>query len=349
MLLRHRRSRRATLARACIAAAAAALLAVSCTPWSRFEQIPQGSPGADGPCTTERTVVANPVQPGLEVVIVQPSGPGAPWTGGTCSDPSRPLAVVLHGFGGGSDAVYGGLIHHLVSNGFVVAFARYGSDLDLDLHLATVDAGVAAAVATSGRVDTSRVGVLGHSMGGGMAPRTLQRMVERGWGTSGTWMVLYATWFAYGLDSGPIVLPPSTRVAIVAYDRDSVVDARIGIELYDSLTVPAKNRTHVVVRSDLTTDPELIADHMGPVSFRQAGLGGLSTDHFDRWSAWRTADATAGCALAGIWCDTDLSFVGTGPDGRAVAPAIVGDPPVDIGPFSSNECTSVLNPRSCPD
>lgn len=331
-----------------MAAAAAALLAASCTPWSRFEQIPQGSPGADGPCAVERDVVANPVQPSFEVVVLQPAGDGAPWTGGACGDAARPLAVLLHGWGGGNDSIYGGLIDHLVRNGFVVAFPRYGADLDLDLHVATVDAGAEAAVAASGRVDTSRVGVLGHSMGGGMSPRTLQRMVERGWGSSGTWMVLYAPWFAYGLDPGPIVVPPATRAAVVAYQGDSVVDARIGIEIHDALTVPEANRTHVVVRSDLTTDPELVADHLGPVSFRQVGLGGLSSDHLDRWSAWRTADATAGCAMVGIWCDTDLSATGTGPDGRAVTPAVVGRPPVDVGPPSSNECTSVLNPRSCP-
>ncbi len=311
--------------------------------------IPAGSPGADGPCGVSRQEFWNPVDTRHAVVVFQPTGGGRPVTGGTCSDDARPGAFVAHGYLGTAPEGYQGMVDHLVGQGFVVVFPGYPVEFDPAHQYEVVDSGFVLGARAGGRIDLDRVGVVGHSFGGGMTPWLLQRAAERGWGTDALWAVVMAPWFAMQVGSGPIDLPDRTRLTVVNYDEDVVVDARIGIELAGAVDLAADHVAHVTVRTDRSQDPPLFADHLGPVSVSVVPfLGVISTDHYDRWSAWRTIDATAGCALDGRWCDTDLADVGTWPDGRPVLPAVVSDDPVDVGPPALQECEFALNPRPCP-
>jgi hypothetical protein len=210
-----------------------------------------------------------------------------------------------------------------------------------------VDTGARLAVERSGRVDTDRVGFIGHSFGGGMLPWLMQRAVERGWGAQALWATAFAPWYSLLLPEGPIELPEHTRYTTVHYQDDVIVDARIGIEVLDSLTVPTDQRLHLTARSDLSGTPALMADHLGPVGFTLPWLGALSVDALDRW-AWRVADTTAACSLTGEWCDADLTQVGTWPDGHEIRSAVASRDPVDSGPLALQECVFVMNTRPCP-
>jgi hypothetical protein len=332
-----------------LAMLAVATAVAGCGAPPRFGDIPAGSPGADGPCGVTRTELWNPIDIRYPVVVYQPSGDGRPVTGGRCSDSDRPGAFVAHGYLGTAPEAYQGLVDHLVGNGFVVVFPGYTPEFDPPHQYDVVDSGFRLGASASGRIDLSRIGVVGHSFGGGMTPWLLQQATARGWGTKALWAVVMAPWFALQVGAGPIDLPARTRLAVVNYDEDVVVDARIGIELTKAVTLPREHVTHVTVRTDRSGDQPLFADHLGPVSVELAPFfGDISTDHFDRWSAWRTVDAVSGCALAGRWCDTDLSDMGTWPDGHPVLPAVVSQDPVDVGPPALQECDFPLNPRPCP-
>lgn len=344
--------RRVRWARATAAAAVGAavvLLSAACGPPPPPGQLPDGVPGGDGPCGITRTELWNPIDGRYPVVLFEPSGEGRPVTGGTCSDAARPGAFVAHGYLGTAPEAYQGMIDHLVRSGFVVVFPGYTPEFDPPHQYQVVDTGFVLGERASGRVDLSRIGVIGHSFGGGMAPWLLQQAVARGWGSAALWSVIMAPWFALQVGTGPIELPARTRVTVVNYDEDVVVDARIGIELLRSLTLDRSHTAHIEVHTDRSVDPPLFADHLGPVSLEALPfLGDISTDRGDRWSTWRTIDSVAGCALDGRWCDTDLSDMGTWPDGHPVARADVSDDPVDVGPPAFQECDFPLNPRPCP-
>ena len=336
-----------------VAVLAVALVAlvpvVGCGAPPRFGSIPTGSPGADGSCGITRRELWNPVDGRHAVVVFQPTGSGRPFTGGSCSDDHRPGVFVAHGYLGTFPEGYQGMIDHLVGSGFVVVFPGYPVEFDPPHQYDVVDSGFVLGAAASGRIDLDRIGVVGHSFGGGMAPWLLQRAVARGWGSAALWSVVMAPWFALQVGAGPIDLPARTRLTVVNYDEDVVVDARIGIEMLRSVTLTPDHTAHVTVRTDRSSDPPLFADHLGPVSLEALPfLGVISTDHDDRFSAWRSIDATAGCAIDGRWCDTDLSDMGIWPDGRPVLPAVVSDDPVDAGPPALQECEFFLNPRHCP-
>jgi dienelactone hydrolase len=341
-----RRDRRKVGALAVLVALAA--FTVACVPPPAFSTVASGSPGADGPCVTFRSTTPNPADPLRPLVVVEPAGTGSPWTGGTCDDRSRPVVLIAHGWTGGSDALYEGLIRHLAANGFVVAFQPYQNEFDWGRQYGVVDAGFQLAVQRFPRVDTRRIGVVGHSLGGGMAPWLLRRAADRGWGTTSTWAVLLQPWFAQLVGSGPLGLPAHARLAVVAAEEDNVVDARIGIELLQASSLAPERRVHVTVRSDRAASPVLTADHLLPLAMSGAVGGHLRADHLDRWAVWRTIDAVAGCSLVGRWCDADLAGMGQRSNGAPVTPAVVSRYPVDSGPLASQECTSSLNPRSCP-
>jgi acetyl esterase/lipase len=308
---------------------------------------PGSGPGSAGPCGVARRELPNPADARYPIALVEPTGRARPVTGGRCDDRARPVVLVAHGYLGVSVDAYGALVEHLVSNGHVVAFPTWPIEFDPPHQYRVVDTGVRVAVEASGRADTSRLGVVGHSFGGGMSPWLAQQAAARGWGGTALWAVLFAPWFALQLPEGGIDLPRHARVAVVHYTDDYVLDARIGIELFDSLDLPLRHRVHLTARSDDRGSPPVSADHLGPVAFTVPWLGALSTDVLDRW-AWRVLDATAMCSLAGRWCGTDLGEVGTWPDGRAVRRAVVSRDPVDSGPVSFQECDFLLNPRPCP-
>jgi hypothetical protein len=296
------------------------------------------------------TTLVNAVDWRHPLVVAEPTGEGEPWTGGTCEDDQRPGAFVAHGYTGNFVEGYQGMVEHLVSNGFVVVFPGYTIEFDPPHQYDVVDSGFVQGAEHSGRIDLDRIGVIGHSFGGGMAQGLVQRAEERGWGTKATWVVDFAPWYALQVGTGEIELPEHTRYTMVSYEWDYFVDARIAIEIYRSLSIPQAQRRHVMVLSDHHGQPHLEADHLGPVSVELVdGLGTISSDHFDRWVTYRSLDATAGCSLLGRWCDHDFSDTGTRADGTPVKRAIVTHDQRDRGPMALQECGfPIINPRPCP-
>lgn len=336
-------------ARRGLVAVTAATLAVlvGCTPLPQGRSPVGDVPGAHGACGSVRRSTSNPADQRFTITTLEPTGAGIAADGGRCDDDARPLAVVAHGYLGVLDAAYGALLDHLVSRGFVVVFPAWPIEFDPAHQYDVVDTGVRVAVEDSERVDVARVGFVGHSYGGGMLPWLVQRAADRGWGTGATWATAFAPWFSLELPDGPIDVPTNTRFTTVHYRDDVVVDARIGIEVLDSLAVPDDQKLHLTARSDQRGTPALTADHLGPVAFTIPWLGPLSVDALDRW-AWRVVDATASCSLSDRWCDEDLTQIGTWPDGRAFRTAVASRDPLDSGPPAFQECSFAMNPRPCP-
>lgn len=338
----------AVVASVAVSVLAVALLAGACAAPPSVD-VPAGQPGATGPCEVRLGELVNEVDWRHPIVLGEPGGDAEAPLGGRCDDDARPVAFLAHGYLGNMLEGYEGLVRHLVSTGHVVVFPGYTAEFDPDHQYRVVNEGFVQGARWSDRVDLDRIGIIGHSFGGGMLPWLVQRAEARGWGTEGFWAVDFAPWFALRVGTGPIDVPDHLRFAMVSYEHDVFVDTRIAIETFAALDLAADRKQHVVLHHDRTHQPTLEADHLGPVTVEVVdGLGTISTDHFDRWSTYRTVDATAGCALAGTWCDTDLSYVGTWPDGAPVTPATVRDDQPDIGPPALQECEFPLNPRPCP-
>src|SRR4051812_33797072 len=308
-------------------------------------------PGSDGPCTVKQTQFDNApmtykdkgsdTQLGpTPVYVFQPAGAGtATVAGGRCDGAKRPTVFVAHGLGGTDpNSNYGGLGHHPGSVGNIVVYPTYSSNsgsLDelraLDRY---VNAGMVTAAAKYPRIDTTRVGWWGHSLGGSMIPYLVQQGgLVRGWGRKAIWMNNVAQTFAELVTPNPnreaIDTPPNPQVLTVGFQDDELADNRLGDEVFHALTVPAAQKHHATVNSDAHGQPAFVADHFAP-----SGGNGTAIDAVD-FAVWRYHDLLETCALTGTGCAADYSFVGTWSDGTDIVHATVVDGsqyPVDVGP-----------------
>jgi hypothetical protein len=297
-----------------------ALVAVACvTPPPR----PLQGLGSKGPCTESVQTVANPTESGQTLNVYTPGGGAAAPTGGNCNDAKRPTAIVVHGLLAGMPWVYADLISHLVANGNVVIFATYNTDSSNFVgSFQKENAAIVAAVAVTDREDLSRVGIIGHSMGGGAIPYLVQRIAERGWGTNGLWVMALAPWTLAGVNAtGPITFPANAHVVVEAYSGDTLVNRSVGVDIFNRITTPTSKKQHVTLNSTTYDGATLNATHTTPNSVI------APEDAMRFYGIYRIADALQGCSQRGVDCATDFSVMGNWSDGTPVLPATSTDSP----------------------
>ncbi|HVG94319.1 MAG TPA: hypothetical protein VND21_07720, partial [Planctomycetota bacterium] len=206
-----------------------------------------------------------------------------------------PLVAFLHGFGAPSERPYRAWLEHLARRGAIVVYPVYPSvearsaRTRYDAMWAGLEAAVDAVPATGARPDPSRLGVIGHSFGGGAAPAIAARAAARGWGRDGLWILALAPW--YDLDRAAWAsLPPHAHLLAVAYEDDKVCDPGIaGTFPALATTIPADRKAFRCLRSDPHGSPELRAEHGTPLTFR-------GVDAYDTRGTWQVADALAAAA-----------------------------------------------------
>jgi len=315
----------------------------------------EGEPGGNGACGLAESSVVNP-RPGatMPVHISTPTGADpAAQGGGRCDASKRPTVFLAHGFGLSDPASYRDLIEHLVSVGNIVVYPSYDvSDhdgdgdtdrADLEESYRVVDEGIVAAVGATPRIDTTRVGWWGHSHGGGMIPWLVQQGAARGWGSKALWMSNVAQAYSQLVGDGDITVPPNTQSMTVALEHDALADKRLGIDVYESLTLPPSQKRHVMINTDVHGQPPMLAEHGAP----SAGDGQADAVDF---LLWRYSDVLERCALTRRDCDLDLSTVGTWSDGVPVVRAEVSPHPVDSGPMPAilAECDALTASGAAP-
>jgi hypothetical protein len=278
--------------------------------------------GALGPCGRTNAQLANPSNSANAIYVAYPTGAAAtPTLGGTCGDSSRPVVFVVHGYLANSNILYEGIIDHFTRAGNIVVMATYGSGNLADVRgSADIEvAAIGAAVPQLNREDMSKVGLIGHSLGGGMLPYVTQQVASRGWGTNALWLFSLAPY--QGVGTGPIALPAHTRAVVEAYSDDGLVNRSVGADLFRRMSMPNGQKDHVTVRTASHGGVTLSAAHTSPNSII------APDDAIKFYGIYRIGDIVESCAVTGQRCGDDLSLMGTWRDGTTVPPSIVTDNP----------------------
>ncbi|MDE1150147.1 MAG: hypothetical protein PW843_26635 [Azospirillaceae bacterium] len=228
--------------------------------------LPAGLGGAvDGPYGMVTQVVPDPAFPGQDILVLKPEGAPGP----------SPVILLAHGYGPNRWTFYEDMIRHLVSRGAVVVYAPYPL-LGAMGPLGRYDilwAGFQAAVAAAGpAMDLTRVGIIGHSFGGGAVPFLAHHaFVEQGWGRRGAFTLMLAPWYAYGTDDAQMAqLPANVLQGWQVYDGDTVNDHRMAVDLYRHAPTGAGRYFFQVNSGDLRWPGgpaggcPLTADHLTP-------------------------------------------------------------------------------------
>jgi hypothetical protein len=193
-------------------------------------------------------------------------------------------------------------------------------------------------------IDTTRVGFMGHSFGAGAAPYlTLRLFNDRGWGSAGMFMYLFAPFFIFHVSQQELEqFPQQIKLIVQVYEEDDCVDHRMAKDLFESIGIPDSEKEFVILLSDSNAAAgcKLVADHTVPTNRNH---GCERVDALDYYGVYRYFDALADYTFTGseeAKCiafghgSAKQRFMGLWPDSTPVREALIDVEPPLVAPTS---------------
>jgi hypothetical protein len=263
-----------------------------------------------------------------------------------------PFVVFLHGFTALDPNLYRSWIDHLVKRGAVVAYPDYQTTGPFGTAaiemLPNAADGILSAIAVAERdavaIDTDRMAVVGHSLGGVLAAGVGAAAASHGLPKPVALMPINPG----GCRScgGPLLaggvplpdlaaVPADVLVAVVVSEDDELVGDSAARAIWSGLGhLPPIHRDFVIVRTDRHGSPDLVADHNAP----QTGAiwFGEREDALDWNGYWKQFDLLIACAFARSRCSDALGnaplqrSMGSWSDGTPVRELLVTDRPPSL-------------------
>ena len=149
----------------------------------------------------------------------------------------------------GSYKDYDTFLKFIASKGYSVIYFEYNENFELVKQ--TINKIVEE---NKAKFDTSRIGVIGHSSGGGNAFRVLKDMIELGYGKSDKFLMSVDPYYAGGMKKANMQNISDTNIVIVQIgfdgkDRGNDTDPRIVLTMYDLLN-DSNDKNYIVIPSD---------------------------------------------------------------------------------------------------
>lgn len=296
---------------------------------------PTSGYGATGPFGVNVQTFASPLLPGSDVSVFLPDGAVGP----------VPTILFAHGFNGEETDAYLGLLNNLTSQGYGVVFSPYTNiGANQSLRYLQMGAGFKKAFADfPAQLDSSRIGVVGHSLGGGAVPAlTYQGIVDEGWGSNAAFMFAMAPWYSYEISQQQLeTFPDHVKMVMQIYDDDRINDHRMAIDIFENINIPDSEKDFITVFSDTNDGMTQDANHFTPNGGAPSGL--TDFDGLDFYGIHRQLDALADYTFNGSLEGKNVAlgngsdeqiFMGNWPDGTPHTPLSVTDDPVPQYPES---------------
>lgn len=292
--------------------------------------------GQDGPNTTATTSCVNPSWPSHPIMIYHPTEITTP----------VPTIFYCHGFGGSDPANVSGMIEFVTSKGYCLVFVPYSTQVSNAVRYADMLKGFRrAARQNPGIIDTTRVGFLGYSFGGGASFHLAHTaFTENGWGSQGRFLYALAPWYALEISQDQLVnFPSDTKVLVEVFEADTNNDHRMAIDLFKTIGVPTAEKDFLLVRGDTLNGYVHAAEHSLPNM--------NAFDALDYYAYYRLLAALCDYTWTGSAAAKKVALGGghawqtTMPTG--MKPLVETDPPVPAYPESKyrSPCSSPQNPR----
>lgn len=239
---------------------------------------PSSGYGADGSYTVAEIEFSNVEYPGTKVSVFYPEGTTSP----------KPTIFYSHPYGGENKEYNIGLFNFIAKKGYVVVFVPYATnDESVDHRYLTLWKGFTnAAVSCPQIIDTTRVGFMGHSFGGGASiGLAYKAFTEREWGQNGRLLFTMAPWYSYQITQEQLQnFPSDTKFISQVYDEDVVNDHRMAIDIYKNISIPDSEKDFYYFKSSTVAGYKYNTDHSLP-NTRTA------FDAYDYYGIYRLLDA----------------------------------------------------------
>lgn len=303
---------------------------------------PQSGYGADGEYTVAKVSFPSPLYSGKNVEIFYPKGITTP----------RPTIFYSHPFGGEESSYNIGLYEFIAKKGYVVVFAPYPTTgVTVDERYSTLWESFKKAVTDYPNIiDTSKVGFMGHSFGGGASFALAHRgFINEGWGKNGRFIFAMAQWYAHQITSEDLQsFPANTKLITQVYDDDVTNDHRLAIDIFNNINIPNSEKDFILIKKSILPTYTYTAEHTLPNTQ-------TSYDAYDYYGIYRLLDALIDYSFNGNATGKNVAL-GNGSavqitmpsyNGHALAPLEVTDNPTPAYAQSKYQfqCSSINNPR----
>ena len=237
----------------------------------------------------------------------------------------RPTVFFVSGWGRDA-ATYEQLFRYVASKGFVLVNVYNENPGDIRNTYPNALAMIEDALARHPDwIDTTRVGLMGHSMGGGMAFwLAVQLYADRGWGASGRFVFVTAPWYTFLTTPADLErVPADTRVLLEAYEEDLATDPDVCGLVFDLLPTPATGKDFVWVRSGTVDGRAYHANHFTSYTGAETQWDPVHYEPYDRLDAYainRPLDALMALVFDGDAEARTVALGGGAPEQVAMGP-----------------------------
>ncbi len=128
-----------------------------------------------------------------------------------------PVVFFASGYASVDSKDYESLLKFIASHGYYVIYAKQNVH-GWDDVFANLDKMLDDTNGILPKLDTTRIGVMGHSLGGGYVFKILKHYTDKGYGTNGKFVMVLEGYYAYGMDTEAMKhLPSDTNVVMQQY------------------------------------------------------------------------------------------------------------------------------------
>jgi hypothetical protein len=256
---------------------------------------PTSGYGADGNYTVATQSFANPNFSGHDIVIYYPAGITA----------SVPTIFYSHAYGGNNPNYISGFLNFVAKKGYAVVFVPYQTVGNVQQKYTNLLQGFTkAAHDYPNIIDTTKVGFVGHSFGGGASFAIAYHFFTTlNWGQSGRFILAMAQWYSYNITQTELQsFPTDVKLLTIVYEDDVTNDHRMANDIFNTINIPVSEKDYLRVKSDTISGYTYAADHLVP--------NNSAFDALDYYAYYRLFDAMCDYVFNGNMTGKDVALGG---------------------------------------
>lgn len=254
---------------------------------------PTSGYGTDGSYTVATQSFSNPNFLGHDIVIYYPAGITSP----------VPTLFYSHAFGGNDPNNISGFLNFVAKKGYAVVFVPYQTVGNVQQKYTNLLAGfLQAANNYPNIIDTTKVGFVGHSFGGGASfANAYHCFTTLNWGQSGRFIFTMAQWYSYNISQTELQsFPNDVKLLTIVYDDDITNDHRMANDIFNTINIPTSEKDYLRVKSDTINGYVYTADHVLP--------NNSDFNALDYYAYYRLLDAMCDYVFNGSMAGKDVAL-----------------------------------------